>query len=266
MSTQKFADPFVIDNGTTISSSTDATPIVITTAAAHQLTTGDQVFISGHTTNTNANGLFTITVASATTFSLTGSTATGGGAGSGGVALVPIHLAGYADLRVEGAAVQNSSGGAYTVVIADGPTGEFGDDDFVSIDTATNSVLLTQAQLETLNGARLQGRLFNNNSQSYRIVGQKGRRLFLSGSASLDKDAAWTIDGRTLHTLTGASTDLWKEFNVCSDRPWFGLWVSGTSSNIVLYLMLEDGSKVKVPNTSTGPVGDNDGSNWICVV
>ncbi len=64
----------------TITSSTDATPIVVTTAA-HGFSTGDRITINGHATNTNANGDWFITVVTATTFSLDGSTATGGGAG-----------------------------------------------------------------------------------------------------------------------------------------------------------------------------------------
>jgi len=54
-----------------ISSSTSATPPVITTAVAHGFTTGDTVYISDHATNTAANGLFKITSASASVFSLT---------------------------------------------------------------------------------------------------------------------------------------------------------------------------------------------------
>lgn len=54
-----------------IASSTNATPIVITTAVAHGFTTGDIVSITGHTTNTAANGIWAITAASGSVFSLT---------------------------------------------------------------------------------------------------------------------------------------------------------------------------------------------------
>lgn len=64
----------------TITSTTDATPIVVT-AAGHGLVTGDQVTITGHTTNTNANGTWTVTKVTVDTFSLDGSTATGAGDG-----------------------------------------------------------------------------------------------------------------------------------------------------------------------------------------
>jgi hypothetical protein len=71
----------------TVSSSTDATPIVVTTATDHNLQTGDVVLIESHTTNTNANNVHSITRLSATTFSLqnrvTGANVAGNGAGAG---------------------------------------------------------------------------------------------------------------------------------------------------------------------------------------
>lgn len=53
-----------------ISSSTAANPSVITTAAAHGYSTGDQVLIAGHATNTAIAGCWTITVLTTTTFSV----------------------------------------------------------------------------------------------------------------------------------------------------------------------------------------------------
>jgi len=57
-------------NPIAITSSTNANPIVITTAAAHGYTSGDVVEILGHTVNTAANGSWVITVISTTTFSI----------------------------------------------------------------------------------------------------------------------------------------------------------------------------------------------------
>ena len=72
-------------------SSTDATPIVYKTAAAHGLSTGDKVQIYGHTTNIAANGTWTITKVDADDFSLDGSVGSGGGAGANsGVWSTPI--------------------------------------------------------------------------------------------------------------------------------------------------------------------------------
>jgi hypothetical protein len=69
-----------------VTSSTDATPIVVT-KASHGYSTGDLVEINGHTTNIAANGIFKITVLSSSTFSLqnyvTGANIAGSGAGAG---------------------------------------------------------------------------------------------------------------------------------------------------------------------------------------
>ena len=69
-----------------VTSSTDATPIVVT-ATAHGLLTGDRVLIYGHTTNIAANGIFKVTKLTANTFSLqdefTGANIAGSGAGAG---------------------------------------------------------------------------------------------------------------------------------------------------------------------------------------
>jgi hypothetical protein len=74
-----------------ITSSTSASPPVMLTGT-HGLTTGDIVFIQGHTTNTACNGLWKITVTDSTHFSLqtlAGVNVTGtGGAGAGGYAVV----------------------------------------------------------------------------------------------------------------------------------------------------------------------------------
>lgn len=71
-----------------ITSSTNATPIVVTTAVAHGFTTGDIVYVDGITTGTSGNGLWAITAASGSVFSLTdpitASNAVGNGVGSGG--------------------------------------------------------------------------------------------------------------------------------------------------------------------------------------
>jgi hypothetical protein len=70
-------------------------PIILTVNSPnfpHNWITGQQVTISGHTTNTNANGTWTITVVSAFTFALNGSVGTA--AGSGGSAVLVGYLGG----------------------------------------------------------------------------------------------------------------------------------------------------------------------------
>lgn len=73
-----------------IVSSTNASPIVITTSAAHGLVAGDYVAVANHVTNTNANGVWKVgNVGSSTTFEIlqidgTNTTGNGVGSGSGG--------------------------------------------------------------------------------------------------------------------------------------------------------------------------------------
>lgn len=80
---------YILWNGVTpvaITSSTDATPIVVT-ATAHGLSTGDLVMIYGHATNIAANGTYKVIRLSSSTFSLvdlnTGASVAGSGAGAG---------------------------------------------------------------------------------------------------------------------------------------------------------------------------------------
>ncbi len=67
-----------------VTSSTDATPIVVTLLAGHGFLVGDSVTIAGHTTNVAANGTFVLSAVGATTVTLTGSVGSGAGAGAGG--------------------------------------------------------------------------------------------------------------------------------------------------------------------------------------
>ena len=67
----------------TISNATNATPIAITTSAAHLYANGDTVVITGATGNTAANGTFVIAVTGSTSFTLTGSVGNGAYAGGG---------------------------------------------------------------------------------------------------------------------------------------------------------------------------------------
>lgn len=68
-----------------ITGATNATPISITTSAAHGYTSGDSVLIKYVEGNTAANGLWTITVTGATTFTL--ATSVGNGTFSGTLGL-----------------------------------------------------------------------------------------------------------------------------------------------------------------------------------
>lgn len=85
-----------------VTSSTDATPIVVT-KASHGYVTGDVVQINGHTTNVAANGIFKITRVDANTFSLqnynTGANIAGSGAGAGGATGVVVLAPKILDVR-----------------------------------------------------------------------------------------------------------------------------------------------------------------------
>jgi len=72
-------------NRVDITNASNASPIVITTAANHDLFTGDQVSITGVSGNTAADNNWTVTVLSPTTFSLNGSTGNGTYAGGGDI-------------------------------------------------------------------------------------------------------------------------------------------------------------------------------------
>lgn len=67
----------------TITGATNATPIVVTTSAAHGLQTNEIIYISGVGGNTNANGYFVAQVVSTTTVALTAYPAGTNVAGSG---------------------------------------------------------------------------------------------------------------------------------------------------------------------------------------
>ncbi len=71
-----------------IRSSTNATPIVVTTLATHPFLVGQTVRIAGHLVNTAAVGDFVVSAVSATTLTLTGSVGNGVGAATGNVRVV----------------------------------------------------------------------------------------------------------------------------------------------------------------------------------
>lgn len=98
-----------------ITSSTNASPIVIT-LASHGYTTGDTVVVTGHTTNTKANGTWEIISVTSGTFSLTGSTGNGVGGATGTVRLrnnSRVVLA--SDIGVKNLASHGNAGSGRTV-------------------------------------------------------------------------------------------------------------------------------------------------------
>lgn len=69
-----------------ITSSTDATPIEITTTLAHGMVTGDYTYIASHLVNVAANGKWKIHKTAIDKFTLDNSIGSGAGAGSAGTA------------------------------------------------------------------------------------------------------------------------------------------------------------------------------------
>lgn len=72
----------------TVTNATNATPIVITTAVAHGLSTNNYVEVEGVVGNTAANGIFQITVTSTTSFSLDFSSGNGAYVSGGTASMV----------------------------------------------------------------------------------------------------------------------------------------------------------------------------------
>ena len=101
----------------TITSATNASPIAITTSAAHNYATGDTVVISGVGGNTAANGRFVITVTGSTTFTLNGST--GSGAYTSGGTAKDANLLPYASLPSNGDIITVDQMNAFLQNLAD---------------------------------------------------------------------------------------------------------------------------------------------------
>ena len=82
-----FGQTAAVGSGTqTITSSTDATPIVVTCSGVHGITSGalEVVTIASHTTNTNANGSWLAYANTTSTLTLIGSSGNGAGVGASG--------------------------------------------------------------------------------------------------------------------------------------------------------------------------------------
>ena len=111
-----------------VTSSTDATPIVVT-ASAHGLVNGQRVLIFGHTTNIAANGTFRVASATTNTFALVDETTganiagSGAGAGSSGICL-PAATVTYMKDYVNCILQIGTSGTATTTIKIDGSLGK----------------------------------------------------------------------------------------------------------------------------------------------
>ena len=125
MSNRKFKE-YTIWNAVSpqaVTSSTDATPIVVT-KSSHGYSTGDVVLIYGHATNVAANGIYKITKVNANSFSLqdvnTGANiaGSGAGAGSGGVMILSPKIVLAEDFVVAELSISTASTATVTLKIA----------------------------------------------------------------------------------------------------------------------------------------------------
>lgn len=206
----------------TVTSSTDATPIVVT-ATAHGFQTGQRVMIYGHTTNVAANGIFVITRLTANTFSLqdelSGASIVGSGAGAGssGIALLaPPHVR-VTDFR--------------NIILQFGTTG-----------TATTTVKLAGSmgcpapRIGALAGVA--GADNGDTPPSFGgTVSPTNPYTFLQG---INLDTAATINGATGIVVAGTDLNLSVEINV-NALEWFTLVpISWTAGAITARLLLTD--------------------------
>lgn len=100
-----------------IASSTDATPIVVTTAINHGLSPGDTGFIKGHATNINANGAWVFSAVTSNTLTLSGSVGTGAGAGGATGNVIP-YTNGGIGIPEDGEFADASAGGSGATVVS----------------------------------------------------------------------------------------------------------------------------------------------------
>ena len=174
-----------------VTSSTDATPIVVT-ATSHGLSTGDRVLIYGHTTNIAANGIFKVTVVTANTFQLqdefTGANiaGSGGGAGSSGICVKAppiLELIGYRNIILQ----VGTTGTATTTLKVAGSLGK------------------SKQYLTAANGPRYD---FVNMGAT---VSPANPYTFLQ---AINLDTAATLNGATGFVATGADINITYEINV----------------------------------------------------
>jgi hypothetical protein len=104
---------------TAITSSTNASPIVVT-ATAHGLAVGDKVVVASHTTNTNANGTWNISAVTANTLTLQGTTGNGVGGATGTVQGLAVPQASGMKLGIGSTAVAKNGAGSSLVTYTSG--------------------------------------------------------------------------------------------------------------------------------------------------
>lgn len=105
-------------HGGAITSSTNASPIVVTTTAAHGLSGNERIVITDHLVNTNANGAQTVLASApaptSTTFGLSGTTGNGVGAATGFWSLAGMEALSFHLYKASHTPAESDSVGSYT--------------------------------------------------------------------------------------------------------------------------------------------------------
>lgn len=198
-----------------ITSSTDATPIVVT-ATAHGFLTGDRVLIVGHTTNLAANGIYKVTKVTANTFSLqdefTGANivGSGGGAGANGIAVSAPPILLVSDDR--NIIVQTGTSGTATTTIKF--AGSLGKAE------SANS-LLTSPKYDFVNFAA--------------TVSPSNPYTFLQ---ALNLDTAAAINGATGIVVAGTDVNVQHEINVNAMKYFTAFPISWTAGAITIKVIV----------------------------
>ncbi len=123
---------------TNIASSTNATPIVVTTSTPHGLASNDIATIASHLVNTNANGTWKVTVLSGTTLSLGGSVDNGVGGATGTVTQDGINQVGSGTAEMTLTGTPNDSYYLKVLVVNGFTVGVTGGTVRVSLDAGRN--------------------------------------------------------------------------------------------------------------------------------
>jgi hypothetical protein len=176
----------------TVSGATNASPIVITTAASHNLVTGNTVQIYDVLGNTAANGKFVVTVTGPTTFSLNGSTGNAAYTSGGTVAQWQTFLS------VEKATLPNRYRGTAAPVYASSSTFTVA---FIEDRDSTNAVDILKNTSTTLDFTTLG---LNGIAQSSNLT---GTIAYTNGSATV------TGTGTSFSTEYVAGDTMWDQTN-----------------------------------------------------
>lgn len=232
-----------------IGSSTNATPIVIT-STAHGLSSNDIVSITGHATNTCANGIWKITVVDANSFSLqdpiTGTNAVGNGVGgaTGRVVCLGPSVSGdnYDDIL---ACLVGTKVALSTPTVTQGVAGA-ANVTFTSVSGATVEAVLVFRDTGTTSTSRLAALI-----DGRQIVTCAATAAAAATSVPVERLVAGIPSGTVLAFSNGASATLSALANA-GDR---------TLTVTALAAQVTAGSRADAPATGSGlPVTPNGGN------